>query len=79
MLAENGLDFGGVFGCEGFLEGGVVERVEKFGAEGADVIEVEFEGVDGLRGCGARDELLAGEFGGESHREFGDFFGVGSI
>lgn len=67
LLAEDGLEVGGVGFEDGGAEGRVVDCVEEFGAEGADVVEVEFEGVDGGGlGC-AGDELLAGEFGGEGH------------
>ena len=46
LLTEQDLDFGGVLGFED-REDGVVDCVEEFGGVGADIVEVELEGVEG--------------------------------
>lgn len=68
LLAENDPDaWRGVFLLQQRVDG-AVEGLELLGAEGADVVEVEFEGVGGEGGgggCGG--EELAREFGVDCH------------
>lgn len=67
LLAEDDADAGfTVFLCEKRPHG-FVESLELLGAEGADVVEVEFESVCRGAGGGGGGEELAGEFGGEGH------------
>ena len=66
---EDELQAAGVFGFDGGENVGV-ELGEHLLGEGADVVEVELERVDGLR-VEALCELLPDEFGVERHCEGG--------
>jgi hypothetical protein len=82
LLAEDDAHAGGgIFLLYEGIDGGV-EGFEEFGAEGAHVVEVEFEGVFGF-GVGGGGQQLAGEFGWEGHgcllREVGEELCRGSV